>query len=280
MAEIAGPVRTTRNFLTGGLHGPDADRYGFPAGGAVGANMHMDRFPPVLLAHFGEAWFVRGSVSLYYEQAVGAGVEVQVVLAPEGDERCAVRYRRADDDATIATGDAGLSLGEATALRRRDLRPTDPAELKAFGGLEAGQVMADEVRTMPAAVQLDQLKRGEIDDAPACWSDASAFGGIVACPSVVVQLLNRNEGGSPAATWARSNVPDGATMFGAIELAYEEGPVLLDTRYRVVSRAAAVGQSPRTEYCWWDSTIERPDGTLVARTRALTRIFKAGAGTG
>jgi hypothetical protein len=274
MAEIQGPVRTARNFLTGGLHAPEeAARYGFPAGGAIGGNMHMDRFAPVLAGCFGDDWFVRGSVSVYFEQAVGEGTRIQVVVDTDG-EQGAVRLRRVEDDATVGAGTAGLSSGEDTALRQRDLRPSDPADLQAFAGLVPGQVMADELRTLSSEAQLEQLGRGEIDDAPECWSSAEPWGGIVACPSQFVQLLNLNAGGSPAATWARTHAPGGATMFGAIEQAYVDGPVLLDEPYRVVSTVAAVGQSPRTEYCWWDSTIERPNGDLVATARALTRMFK------
>jgi hypothetical protein len=64
-------------------------------------------------------------------------------------------------------------------------------------------------------------------------------------------------------------------MFGAFEVAYEAGPVFLDRPYQVEGRVVGVGESPKTEYVWWDATARDERGVTVARLRHLLRFLKA-----
>ncbi|MBV9662194.1 MAG: hypothetical protein JO337_13655 [Acidimicrobiales bacterium] len=276
--EVRGPVREARNYLQGGLHsGEQARRYGFPDSGAIGANMHVDRFPPVLVEAFGQAWISDGWLSAYFENVAASGTHVQVVLAVDESGRLGrVSLVDADREVTIAQGNAGLGSYGRTELAERDLRLSDPSKLRGFAELTTGTVIGDEVRTASEAEQLGRIQAGEIDDALDCWSEASdEWGGVVACPSTVVSILFDSTGRSPAASWVRRKFPDAATMFGALELRSVGAPILLDRPYRVTTRVVGVGASPRTEYCWWDSEVEAADGTVVATARALTRVFTA-----
>ncbi|HEY5647067.1 MAG TPA: hypothetical protein VIS76_14040, partial [Pseudomonadales bacterium] len=63
--------------------------------------------------------------------------------------------------------------------------------------------------------------------------------------------------------------------FGAIEIGHVHGPLLLNRPYLIDSEVVAVGQSPQTEYFWFDTTARRPDGTLVATFRMMLRFMKA-----
>jgi hypothetical protein len=276
--EIRGPVREARNSLSGGSHddGP-AQRHGFGGGGVIGGNMHLDRFPPVLLGALGGEWLAHGSISIYFETAVSAGCDLQVTVGSDRNQPwAATRLRRVEDDATVGAGTASVG-SEKTALRTRDLRIGSPSELVMLCGLQSGEVLADELRYLAAEEQLSRIAAGEIDDALPCWTDAEPWGGAVACPSTIVSLLYEpGTGASPVARWVREADPEAPTMFGAIELCFADGPLLLGDSYRVVSTVVGVGQSPRTEYCWWDSIIEESSGRLAATARVLTRVFKSG----
>jgi hypothetical protein len=235
--------------------------------------MLLDRFPPVLIAAFGSVWCARGWLSVYFEQVVGADAPVQVVLdAGEDGVRGDVKLI-AFDNVVIASGDAGAGAGR-TALSRRDMRLCEPSGLRVFGDLFAGTVVADEARRAPAAAQLARVEAGEIDDALGCWSDPQEWGVVVACPSTVVSLLYGDGERSPVAAWALRTSERAATMFGAIETRFVDGPVFVDRSYRVSSRVVGVGRSPRSEYCWWDSRINEGD-RVVATARVLTRVLTA-----
>ena len=65
-------------------------------------------------------------------------------------------------------------------------------------------------------------------------------------------------------------------MFGAIELEFLDGPVFLDRDYRADGRVLALGDSPKTEVAWYESTIrEASSGRRVARLVMMSRLLKA-----
>jgi len=62
---------------------------------------------------------------------------------------------------------------------------------------------------------------------------------------------------------------------GAFEIAFENGPVLLDRDYWIEGTVLGVGESPKTEYLWWDAATSDAEGRVVARMRHLLRFLKA-----
>ena len=55
-------------------------------GGVVVGVSHLDLLPPLLLRAFGQRWFERGSLSIFYTYALLDGEERRAVMAvpPEG----------------------------------------------------------------------------------------------------------------------------------------------------------------------------------------------------
>ena len=99
------------------------------------------------------------------------------------------------------------------------------------------------------------------------------MGGPIASPLQVFSMTWRMMGSGPGSRW--DTWKRGASgMFGAIEVAHVRGPVFVDHPYRVQGVAVGVGESPRTEYCLWDATVEDEDGQLVATVRILERVLK------
>jgi hypothetical protein len=75
-------------------------------------------------------------------------------------------------------------------------------------------------------------------------------------------------------TALRGAVGDAVGLFGAIEVAHLEGPLLLGETYRVTAEVVALSESPKTESLWFDSVAwldERP----VASQRMMLRFMKA-----
>jgi hypothetical protein len=64
-------------------------------------------------------------------------------------------------------------------------------------------------------------------------------------------------------------------LFGAIEVGYVNGPFLLNQNYQIKSEVVCVGQSPQTEFVWYDSTATNEAGELVATMRMQSRIMKS-----
>ena len=69
---IVGPWRRPKNTSAdekGGIHDDDtAQDLGFQ-GGTIAGSIHMEQFPPLLVAHFGDAWWSQGGMSLYFKAA-------------------------------------------------------------------------------------------------------------------------------------------------------------------------------------------------------------------
>ena len=70
----------------------------------------------------------------------------------------------------------------------------------------------------------------------------------------------------------------GVAFYGANELNYINGPVMIDVPYQVKSKIIAVGVTSKTEYYWFDAQmIEKVTGKLVVEMRHMTRYMKAGS---
>ena len=69
---VAGPVRSPRNIeqhLPNSIHNDAvAQKLGL-RGGTVAGSLHMEQFPPLLVAVLGPEWWAKGGLSLYFKYA-------------------------------------------------------------------------------------------------------------------------------------------------------------------------------------------------------------------
>lgn len=273
---IVGPVRRPRNpsaHVQGSIHDDaTATALGF-RGGTVAGSIHMDQFPPLLLEAFGQGWFETGSLSLYFRYATTDGEPVQAFAErpPDGGQDAQVR-------AWMTTPDGGL-VGEGTAsvgrpatpsaLRGRDLRPVDPSGLRMLKALRPGDLIGDLPVAVNAGRQLSLIARGAMTEPLPWYAGASPWGGPVASPSAVVDLLYSDL----LADFRRSLGPR-VGLFGAIEICFAAGPVFLHRSYRVSGKVVALSETPKTEVLWFDSRAVGEDGVLVAEMRMMLRQMK------
>ena len=73
----------------------------------------------------------------------------------------------------------------------------------------------------------------------------------------------------------RPLVGDSVGLFGALEVGFVNGPMVLNRRYHIASEVVCVGQSPQTEYVWYDSKATNESGELVALMRMQSRAMKS-----
>jgi hypothetical protein len=273
---ITGPVRSPRNLaadIAGSIHDDaTATALGF-RGGTVAGSIHMDQFPPLLLEAFGERWFETGSLSLYFRHATTDGEPVQAfVRRPErGRPDAQVRaWAVTGEDALVAEGTASVgNPAVASALYSRDLRPVEPAELRILSAIKPGDVLGDYRLSVNDERQYSAIRQGAMTEPLDWYTAASPWGGPIASPSAVVELLYaRLLAGAKEAMGAHVG------LFGAIEVRFRRGPVFLDRSYRVTGEVAALSQTPKTEVLWFDSRALDEDSNVVAQMRMMLRQMK------
>jgi hypothetical protein len=272
---LAGPIRRPRNLsagVVGSIHDDaTATKLGF-RGGTVAGSVHMDQFPPLAIRAFGSGWFEDGSLSLYFRHATTDGEPVRAFLEVpqrERDVQCRA-WATTPDDVTVAEGTAGIgNPAQPSALRSRDLRPVDPAELRILAALRPGAVLGDMTLEPDGKRQRQRIAQDGMTEPLDWYTGPSPWGGPVAAPSTVVGLLY-----SRLAEDAKAAMGDHVGLFGAIEIRFRCGPVFLDSRYRVTGEVVALSQTPKTEVLWFDSRAFDGDGTLVVEMRMMLRQLK------
>ncbi len=274
-APLSGPLWAARNWSAdegaGSIHDDDtATSLGF-RGGTVAGDIHMNQFPPVLVEVFGAEWFERGNLSLNFKNATIDQERVQVFVQPPapGATQTTVWMER-EDGLLVCKGTAALGDHSQSALRSIDLRPCDPSQLRILHRLQAGLSLGTyEVFASPDK-QYERFDKNLISDPLPWYRDSSPWGEPVAAPCTLIEFL----WGYPM-QGLRPFVGDSVGLFGAIEVGHTHGPFLLNRRYRLESRVVCVGQSPQTEYVWYDTDAFNESGELVASMRMQSRAMKA-----
>jgi hypothetical protein len=273
---LAGPVRRPVNLsrdAVGSIHDDEtARRLGF-RGGTVAGNIHFEQYPPLLLTRFGEGWWRRGGLSLHFVNATTDGEPVQAFVGPleagpAGVER-ATAWMDTPEGVRVNEGTAwagGDDPGSALRLRLAQQRPATDLRI-----LKASRV-GDHVNDVPSRIDSQKaLKRLDgITEPLTEYRDPARYGERVAAPAVAIDALRASEGPLFRAD------KDVVGLFGAIELQFVDGPVFLDHDYLADGRILALGESPKTEVAWYESTLrDAKDGRTVARMVMMTRLLKA-----
>lgn len=272
---FVGPLRQSVNnarHVPGSIHDDaTATKLGF-RGGTVAGSIHLELFPPILLKAFGQRWFERGTISMYFlnattdREAVRAFIKEPPLDAT--DAQVEVWIER-DDGMRVAEGTASVgSPEEPTALLRRPLDRFEAGQLRILGGLKIG----DRFEECDAFLTKDAMtERMKVITEPLEWyTKPSPWGGAIATPATMVQLLY-----SQSIATLRGKLGQAVGLFGAIELRNINGPALVERPYRVTGSVLALGQSPRTEYMWFETALNEPAGKRVAEMRMLLRFMKA-----
>jgi hypothetical protein len=270
-----GPARAPQNEgrgTTGNIHSDeDAQRLGF-RGGLVAGSIHMEQFAPLLVRAFGERWLERGTLSLYFLQPTLHGEEVRAVVGvPASDDNTQVEAfaERVDNGARICEGTASIGEpSEPAALHARKLDSHAPGALRILANARDGDAFPTVATTIERKV-LDQRVRVITEPMP-WYTDPSRFGGLVLTTVNQVNALI-----APANAYLRRAQNPAIGLYGAIELRNVNGPLLADTTYRAGGTLLHAGDTPKTEYLWFDTWADDADGKRIMEMRMMLRFMKA-----
>jgi hypothetical protein len=247
-----------------------ATKLGF-RGGTVAGSIHMDQYAATLVDVFGPTWFERGALSLYFINATVDGEAVRVSVEAPGPraDRIEVAMFR-DDGLQVSAGTASMYDHSLSALKVRDLKAVDPGSLRILKPLRIGQSLGEYTVTPDVKKFRERLDAGLVSTPLPWYSGASPWGGPIAPPSLLVEML----WGPPMRGLNAAIGKGGVGLFGAIEVAHHNGPVLQDRTYAVCARVVAVAESPKTESLWFDSSAHDEAGRLIVTQRMMLRFMK------
>jgi len=259
--------------LKGSIHdNTSAQRLGF-RGGLVAGSIHSELFPPLLLKAFGQRWLERGNLSLYFLEPTLDREEVRATVAvpPAGvsDVQVQVWAERPNGN-RICEGTAAVGEPrEPSALLARDLGHFPPGELHILAGASVG----DQFPTVEVGVSQEEMnQRLEVTTDPLPWyRGPSPWGGAVATTATLVTAMMR-----PCYAYFEGRMKSQAVgLYGAIELRNINGPVLVGKPYHAGGHLLSVGQSPKTEYLWFEAYMDDQGGRRTAEMRMMLRYMKA-----
>ncbi len=272
---LAGPWRQARNMsadVRGSIHDDATARpLGF-RGGTVAGSIHMEQFPPLLLRAFGPRWFESGSLSTYFRNATTDSERVRAfVRMPEAGAADAQIDLWMEDERGTQVLEGTASVGAPAApsrLRAKLAEPRTLGELRMYAHLRAG---ADAGPVPTRLTQKESDARQRVLTEPLPWYEgASPWGGPIANPGLVVQIMRPVEA---ALGLVRGKA---VGLFGAIEVRHVGGPVFIDRDYEVSGTVLAVGDTPKSEYVWYESTLREPSTKRdVASMIMMLRLMKA-----
>ena len=278
---LLGRVRTALNQSDSSIHDPEAaKKLGF-RGAAVGGNNHLDLFAPLLVETYGREWFEHGALSVYFQNVVVSGETVQAVVErpATAGAQARVHARRADDPTiVVCQGTASLGDHARSELRTRDLKTCDDAQLRLLRGVKPGQLLGRLPLTAQQSFQDQLLATGALNEVMDWYVGPSPWGPPIASLNATSAMMFRllvGDGERHHHDRIAPQLGDTLAMFGAFELAFHKGPVFLDRPYEVEGRMVGVGDSPKTEYLWWDAVARDEAGETVVTMRHLLRFLKA-----
>jgi hypothetical protein len=70
-------------------------------------------------------------------------------------------------------------------------------------------------------------------------------------------------------------VEESTGLFSAMEIVHVNGPFLMNQPYHIQCEVVCVGQSPKTEFVWYDQHAYNHQGVHVASLRMQSRAMKA-----
>jgi len=271
---VATPFRNVANpnqNASGSIHDQaTATKLGFRGGTVAGSN-HMDLFAPLAAKAFGKAWWETGSLSLYFRNATidREPVSARMKVPPRGEDVQTDVWMNREDGMLVCEGTMAVgNTGEPTALQRLDMDAIDATGVRILEKLHAGDIIPESGVVYSPKQQEERLN---IMTEPMDWySGDSPWGGPVVTPAGYVGLLY-----GQAIRSLRLSIGSVVGLFGAIEIRNVNGPLLVDTPYVVHGKILSVGQSPKTEFFWYETYADDTSGKRIAEHRMLLRFMKA-----
>ena len=243
-------------------------------GGTIPGTIHLSLFAPLMLEIFGQRWFEKGSLSLYYTFATTDKEEVRAVvkMPPEGakdvqvEARAEMKNGQVIAKGTVAVGDPE----EVSYIQSIELVNSKPEDLRILAGMKAG----DDLSSRDILVSQKGADKGleAITDHLDYYKGKSPWGNSILSPTAMFNVMAL--GSNTLDTKVSKAVP----FYGATEIRNINGPAMVGVPYKTTGKIACVGASRKTEYFWLDSILtEKEGGKVVSSMRHMNRFMKAGS---
>jgi hypothetical protein len=247
-------------------------------GGTVAGNYHMEQFPPLLTAVLGRRWWQSGNLSLYFRYATTDAEGVQCFAEqpdrpPEDRNDVVVRipvWMDHESGQRVAEGSAAVGAPDPdSALRKRIASTPLAKDIRILADLAIGQNAV--AKPLRVTQQRFRTRMGVIVEPLSDYTDASTWGAPILPPSLMVDVMY-----SAQFSLLKRDDKYGVGLFGAIELQMYDGPMFPERDYDTRIKVLAVGETPKTEYFWYESIASDPDtGRDVAGMLMMLRFMKA-----
>jgi hypothetical protein len=271
---LTGPQREPRNSAihagAGSIHDQaTAKKLGF-RGGTVAGSLHMEQFPPLLIESLGNNWLNTGNMSLYFRYATTDGESVQgSANRPVGDSSQIDIWM--DDSSENRICDGTASVGDPdlnSAVRKRLESIPEATDLRILANVEIGKAGP----VVPTNIDQEKLdsRLAVITEPLEGYTNVEIFGHKIMTPALQVQSMRPGE----AALLPRDG-NYGVGLFGAIELQLVNGPAFVDYDYETFAKVLAVGETPKTEYYYYESMLLDPkNGDTIMSMIMMIRFMK------
>ncbi|MHA2398729.1 MAG: hypothetical protein ACXADU_07550 [Promethearchaeota archaeon] len=253
-------------------------------GGTIQGTIHLSMFAPLAKKIFGDRWFEKGTVSMYYTFATTDKEEVRAIIElppditedmlPISTEDIQLNaWAEMKSGQQIMTGNVSIGSPKAPSyIKAIELKNSPHEELRILARHKVGDELPSReiILTQEAANNglrriIDQLDYYK-DDSKSSWGKAIFY------PTALFESMGM--GFESTSTAEYNAVP----FYGATELKYINGPALIGVTYIAKGKFVCLGVSRKTEYLWLDSTLEEKEtGKLVATMRHLDRFMKSGS---
>ena len=261
--------------LPGSIHNDEVAHKVGMRGGTIPGTIHLNLFPPLLIRAFGQGWFEQGTLSVYYTYATTDREEVRAILGvpPAGAKAAQVEARAETPDGhTVLKGTASVgNPKDPPYLQTVEFKNARPDELRILAGLKAGSDLAAE----DVIISQDSVDKSleTITDPLDWYRGSSPWGSAIVPPAVTARAMMippTRDDGKPF------EAPKAVGFYGATELRHIDGPVKVGVPYRAKGKLICVGASSKTEFIWFDVTLEeKKSGKKVAEMRQMTRWMKS-----
>lgn len=222
-------------------------------GTAVSATAHLDTFPPVLMAAFGERWFEDGCLSLVFRSVTDHCDPVRAGLVVD-DTGVAAASLVTPEGVVVADGTAGVG--------REAARSNFPALLG-----EDTRAIATALVHCPSIAQSRRIVDGLIASPIEWYHGPSPWGPSVTAPSSVIEMFSQV---------AEAHLTsDTVGVITALEIRYHGEPIVCDTEYAVEGHLATVDGPPDHDVLMCDMTASDEQGYVVASARVLAEFPRA-----
>lgn len=282
-AVVRGPFRSPKQMLADQVYDDHLsvhDEGNAAALGLTGAPIegptHFSQFDPIAFELFGEEWFRTGCISSHFSTMVVEGEQVIAEATRTGDRSADITATKSDGH-TVLSGTISVAPHRETALEQRLANSRPAGDLFIVDQLFVGMTSSEGRMTSmdlttgngPLYPFSLQQKLGGITE-PSPWYDSSdsPWGRPIVPMEMLSVLANKVGDRMPVRQPSLG-------LFLDLEVRLVDGPIFLDTEYRVDREVVGLSQSRRVESHWVRTTLTNVETGAHAATVLLhSGVFK------